>query len=157
MSSKRSVDRRDVLKGAAVTGAAALVPDSVATAAQVPAAPGSAAQRPAAAPTAAREADPAVEVEALTTDRPGGDFMVDVLKSLNIEYVASNPGSSFRGIHESIINYGGNQMPEFLTCCHEESSVAMAHGYFKAEGKTMAVLCHGTVGMKDAAVAVSTA
>jgi acetolactate synthase I/II/III large subunit len=154
MSSKRSVDRRDFLKGAAVTGAAALVPDSVATAAQAPAAPGAAAQRPAAAPTAAREADPAVEVEALTTDRPGGDFMVDVLKSLNIEYVASNPGSSFRGIHESIINYGGNQMPEFLTCCHEESSVAMAHAYFKAEGKPMAVLCHGTVGLQHAAMAI---
>jgi acetolactate synthase-1/2/3 large subunit len=154
MSSKRSVDRRDFLKGAAVTGAAALVPDSVATAAQTPAAPGAAAQRPAAAPTAAREADPAVEVEALTTDRPGGDFMVDVLKSLNIEYVASNPGSSFRGIHESIINYGGNQMPEFLTCCHEESSVAMAHAYFKVEGKPMAVLCHGTVGLQHAAMGI---
>jgi acetolactate synthase-1/2/3 large subunit len=154
MSSKRSVDRRDFLKGAAVTGAAALVPDSVAAAAQTPAAPGAAAQRPAAAPTAAREADPAVEVEALTTDRPGGDFMVDVLKSLNIEYVASNPGSSFRGIHESIINYGGNQMPEFLTCCHEESSVAMAHAYFKVEGKPMAVLCHGTVGLQHAAMGI---
>jgi acetolactate synthase I/II/III large subunit len=154
MSSKRSVDRRDFLKGAAVTGAAALVPDSVATAAQAPGAPGAAAQRPAAAPTAAREADPAVEVEALTTDRPGGDFMVDVLKSLNIEYVASNPGSSFRGIHESIINYGGNQMPEFLTCCHEESSVAMAHAYFKVEGKPMAVLCHGTVGLQHAAMGI---
>jgi acetolactate synthase I/II/III large subunit len=156
MSSKRSVDRRDFLKGAAVTGAAALVPDSVAAAAQAPspAAPGATAQRPAAAPTAAREADPSGEVEALTTDRPGGDFMVDVLKSLNIEYVASNPGSSFRGIHESIINYGGNQAPEFLTCCHEESSVAMAHAYFKVEGKPMAVLCHGTVGLQHAAMAI---
>jgi thiamine pyrophosphate-dependent acetolactate synthase large subunit-like protein len=80
--------------------------------------------------------------------------MVDVIKSLNIEYVASNPGSSFRGIHESIINYGGNTMPEFLTCCHEESSVAMAHAYFKVEGKPMAVLCHGTVGLQHAAMAI---
>ncbi|MGH9257309.1 MAG: thiamine pyrophosphate-binding protein, partial [Vicinamibacterales bacterium] len=155
MARNRSVDRRNFLKGAAVTGAAALVPDSVAAAAQA-ASPASAAQgpRPPAAPTAAREADPAVDVEALTTDRPGGDFMVDVLKSLNIEYVASNPGSSFRGIHESIINYGGNTMPEFLTCCHEESSVAMAHAYFKVEGKPMAVLCHGTVGLQHAAMAI---
>ena len=105
-------------------------------------------------PSAAREADPAVDVDALTTDRPGGDFMVDVLKSLNIDYIASNPGSSFRGIHESIINYGGNKMPEFLTCCHEESSVAMAHAYFKVEGKPMAVLCHGTVGLQHAAMAI---
>ena len=156
MSNKRSVDRRDFLKGAAVTGAAALVPDSVAAAAQASpqaAPPAGQAARPAAA-VAAREADPAPEGEALTTDRPGGDFMVDVLKSLNIEYVASNPGSSFRGIHESIINYGGNKMPEFLTCCHEESSVAMAHAYFKVEGKPMAVLCHGTVGLQHAAMAI---
>ncbi len=153
MARNRSVDRRNFLKGAAVTGAAALVPDSVASAAQAPS-PAAPAQRPAAALTAAREADPAVEVDALTTDRPGGDFMVDVLKSLNIEYVASNPGSSFRGIHESIINYGGNKMPEFLTCCHEESSVAMAHAYFKVEGKPMAVLCHGTVGLQHAAMGI---
>ena len=80
--------------------------------------------------------------------------MVDVIKSLDFEYVAANPGSSFRGIHESIVNYGGNTAPEFITCCHEESSVAMAHGYFKAEGKPMAVLCHGTVGMQHAAMAI---
>jgi acetolactate synthase-1/2/3 large subunit len=79
---------------------------------------------------------------------------VDVLKSLNFDYIASNPGSSFRGIHESIINYGSNKMPEFLTCCHEESSVAMAHAYFKVEGKPMAVLCHGTVGLQHAAMAI---
>src|SRR5687768_7670582 len=151
MSSKHSVDRRDFLKGAAVTGAAALVPGSVAAEPPQAAAP---AQSPGGAPIAGREADPAVDVEALTTDRPGGDFMVDVLKSLNIDYIASNPGSSFRGIHESIINYGNNEKPEFLTCLHEESSVAMAHAYFKVEGKPMAVLCHGTVGLQHAAMAI---
>jgi thiamine pyrophosphate-dependent acetolactate synthase large subunit-like protein len=158
MARKLAVDRRDFLKGAAVTGAAALVPGAMAAAAPQapsPATPASAAQGPrAAAAVAAREVDPVVEVEALTTDRPGGDFMVDVLKSLNLEYVASNPGSSFRGIHESIVNYGGNKMPEFITCCHEESSVAMAHAYFKVEGKPMAVLCHGTVGLQHAAMAI---
>jgi thiamine pyrophosphate-dependent acetolactate synthase large subunit-like protein len=151
MASKHSVDRRDFLKGAAVTGAAALVPGSVAAAPPQAAAP---TQSPGGAPIAGREADPAVDVEVLTTDRPGGDFMVDVLKSMNFDYVASNPGSSFRGIHESIINYGNNRAPEFLTCLHEESSVAMAHGYFKVEGKPMAVLCHGTVGLQHAAMAI---
>ena len=156
MAGTRSVDRRDFLKGAAVTGAAALVPDAVVGAVPQGAPPPAAAQasRPATAAVAAREADPVVEVEAITTDRPGGDFMVDILKSLNFEYIASNPGSSFRGIHESIVNYGNNQAPEFITCCHEESSVAMAHGYFKAEGKPMAVLCHGTVGLQHASMAI---
>ncbi len=145
MSQKLSVDRRGFLKSAAaVTAAAALVPG--ATTADV--------QPQGTAPTPPRESDPPANVEVLTTDRPGGDFMVDVIKSLDFEYVAANPGSSFRGIHESLVNYGGNAAPELITCCHEESSVAMAHGYFKAEGKPMAVLCHGTVGMQHAAMAI---
>jgi acetolactate synthase-1/2/3 large subunit len=93
-------------------------------------------------------------LEALTTDRTGSDFMVDVIKSLGIEFVCANPGSSFRGLHESVINYGGNKNPEFITCCHEESSVAMAHGYAKIEGKPLAVFAHGTVGIQHAAMAI---
>jgi thiamine pyrophosphate-dependent acetolactate synthase large subunit-like protein len=80
--------------------------------------------------------------------------MVDVLKSLDFEYVAANPGSSFRGLHESIVNYGGNAKPELLTCCHEESSVAMAHGYAKIEGRPMMVMAHGTVGLQHASMAI---
>jgi len=148
---KRSVDRRDFLKGAAVTSAAALVPGSVAAESPQATPP---AQTPATAPVPPRETDPAGDDETVTIDRPGGDFMVDVLKSLDFEYIASNPGSSFRGIHESIINYGNNSKPEFITCCHEESSVAIAQAYFKAEGKPMAVLCHGTVGLQHASMAI---
>ena len=80
--------------------------------------------------------------------------MIDVIKSLGIEYIAANPGSSFEGLHESIINYGGNRMPELLTCCHEESSVAMAHGYAKIEGKPMLALVHGNIGLQHASMAV---
>lgn len=80
--------------------------------------------------------------------------MVDVLKSLGFDYAAANPGSSFRGLHESLINYGGNTKPELLTCCHEESSVAMAHGYAKIAGKPMLVMAHGTVGLQHASMAV---
>src|SRR2546421_8280508 len=86
--------------------------------------------------------------------RPGSDFMVDVIKATGIEYIASNPASSFRSLHESIVNYGGNRKPEFLTCMHEESSVAMAHGYAKAAGKPMGVLVHGTVGLQHASMAL---
>jgi thiamine pyrophosphate-dependent acetolactate synthase large subunit-like protein len=150
MSDKPVLDRRDFLKTAAATSAAALTASHAAAAEPQQAAP----PAQATAPVAPREVDPSGSVEVLTTDRPGGDFMVDVIKTLNFEYIASNPGSSFRGIHESIINYGGNKAPEFITCCHEESAVAMAHGYFKAEGKPMAVLCHGTVGMQHAAMAI---
>ena len=87
-------------------------------------------------------------------DNPGSDFMVDTIRSLGINYIASNPGSSFRGLHESVINYGGNKNPEFITCLHEESAVAMGHGFAKAAGKPLAVACHGTVGLQHAAMAV---
>jgi thiamine pyrophosphate-dependent acetolactate synthase large subunit-like protein len=68
--------------------------------------------------------------------------------------MCSNPGSAFRGLQESIVNYGGNTRPEFITCCHEESAVAMAHGYFKVEGKPIGVLAHGTVGLQHASMAI---
>ena len=87
-------------------------------------------------------------------DRTGSDFMVDVIKSLGLEYIASNPGSSFRALQESIVNYGGNVAPEFITCCHEESAAAMAHGYAKIEGKPMGVLVHSDVGLQHASMAI---
>lgn len=86
--------------------------------------------------------------------RPASDYMVDVLRSLKIEYITTNPASSLRGLHESIINYGGNAAPQLLTVAHEEIGVAMAHGYFKACGKPMATMIHGAVGVQHAAMAV---
>jgi acetolactate synthase-1/2/3 large subunit len=149
---KRSLGRRGFLKQAAATGAVFV---GGAAARHADAAPQSApaAARPAAAAALPRESDPPA-VDVLTTDRPGGDFMVDVMKTLDFEFVAANPGSSFRGLHESLVNHGGNRAPEFITCCHEESSVAMAHGYFKVAGKPMAVLAHGTVGLQHASMAI---
>ena len=93
-------------------------------------------------------------VEVTGDVRCGADFMVDVFKTLDFEYLAANPGTSFRGLHESIINYGNNKDPEFLTCLHEESSVAMAHGYAKIEGKPMIIMAHGTVGLQHASMAI---
>ncbi len=147
---KDGIDRRKFLKGAAA-GAAALA-----------AIPASASSQPAEVSRAAtaqpmpKEPETAVpaELEVLTENRSGSDFMIDVLKSLGIEYVASNPGSSFRGLHESVINYGGNKNPEFITCCHEESAVAMAHGYSKIEGKPMAVFLHSDVGLQHGSMAI---
>ena len=150
-SNRGTVGRRRFLKGAAV-GAAALVARPTLSDAQT-----GPERQPAAAPSgrlAAAETSAPPKIDVYTTDKPGSDFMADVLKSLDFEYVAANPGSSFRGIHESLINYGGNTKPELLTCCHEESSVAMAHGYAKIEGKPMLVMAHGTVGLQHASMAV---
>ena len=87
-------------------------------------------------------------------DRPGSDFMVDVIKTLDLEYMSLNPGSSFRALHESLVNYGNNKAPELITCMHEEAAVAVAHGYSKAAGKPMGVAVHGTVGLQHATMAI---
>jgi acetolactate synthase-1/2/3 large subunit len=100
------------------------------------------------------ETDPPENVEVLTEGKAGSDFMVDVIKSLGFEYVASVTGSSFRALQESVTNYGGNRNPEFLTCCHEESSVAMGQGYAKIEGKPLCVFVHASVGLQHAAMAI---
>jgi acetolactate synthase I/II/III large subunit len=145
---KATVGRRNFLKGT-VGGAAALMAASHPAHAQQ-----EEEARSATAAVVAEERDPSPSVEVLTADHPGSDFMVDVLKALGFEYVFANPGSSFRGLHESVVNYGGNKNPEFITCCHEESSVAMAHGYSKIEGKPGLVFAHGTVGLQHASMAV---
>src|SRR5207247_9954171 len=132
--SRGNMERRNLLKNGMLAGAAAIVRPAAAAAQQAPGA--------------------ASEVEVLTTDTCGSDYMVDVIKSLGFEYVCANPGSSFRGLQESIINYGGNRSPEFITNCHEESSVAMGYGYFKAVGEMMDVLSHGTDGIKRSSMAI---
>ncbi|MDP9147927.1 MAG: thiamine pyrophosphate-binding protein [Acidobacteriota bacterium] len=147
---KNSVNRRDFLKNAA-TGAAILAASPV-TPAKPPVPERAVPAAVPISPEAELRALPSTEI--LTSERSGSDFMVDVIKSLGIDYVCANPGSSFRGLHESIINYGGNRNPEFITCCHEESSVAMAHGYAKIDGKPLLVMAHGTVGLQHAAMAV---
>ena len=144
------IPRRDFLRSAAA-GAAALAATPTLPAKQPVPERGST-QPPAVSPEA--EVGTPSPAEVLTADRTGSDFMVDVIKSLNIEYICSNPGSSFRGLHESIINYGGNKNPEFITCLHEESAVGMAHGYAKIEGKPLLVFAHGTIGLQHASMAV---
>ena len=149
------VNRRKFLTGTAVAATATAVKSSVADA--TGAAGAASARLPSALP-------PNAQTIAAETTTPqelpriggvaGSDFMVDVIKSLDIKYLPANCASSYRGIHESLINYGGNKMPEFLTCTHEESAVGMAHGYFKASGKPLMSLCHGTVGLQHAAMAI---
>ncbi len=142
--------RRGFLKGVVIAGGASIAVPTGAQA-QAPATPGTAPPT-AVARAAEREAPP--ELPRLTTERSGSDFMVDVCKTLSIDYMASCPGSTFRGLQESFINYGQNKSPEWLTCLHEEVSVGMAHGYAKVAGKPMAAMVHGTVGTQHAAMAI---
>jgi thiamine pyrophosphate-dependent acetolactate synthase large subunit-like protein len=166
-SKKLAVNRRGFLKGAATAAAgagAAALGTTVPVAADPVDRSGATAplgDAPAPAPTpeglqrdAGNVRPPAAPARAVI--RPASDLMVQVLKDMGIEYVAANPGSSFEGLQESVINYGQppNRMPEFITALHEESAVTMAHGYAKATGKPMCAFLHGTIGVQHGSMSI---
>jgi thiamine pyrophosphate-dependent acetolactate synthase large subunit-like protein len=142
------------LQGAAASAAgaaSALVGEGAAAQQATPAATRSVA-RPTEADGRADFVPPEPSTDARYIQHPASDHMVDVFKALDFEYAAVNPGSAFEGIHESLINHGGNRKPEILTVLHEEAGAAIAHGYAKAAGKPMMTLMHGTVGLLHASM-----
>jgi acetolactate synthase-1/2/3 large subunit len=150
--------RRNFLKGAGLVGAAAATAAAPPVAANAfPAAPQDRLQerlkaalpgpRQIAAETTAPDNDPVNQTSS------GGDYMVDVLNSLGIEYLAINCASSYRGLHEAVINHGGNK-PEIITCVHEDIAAHIGQGYAKMEGKPMAMACHGVVGLQHATMGI---
>jgi thiamine pyrophosphate-dependent acetolactate synthase large subunit-like protein len=84
----------------------------------------------------------------------GSDVIAETLRALDIPYIALNPGASYRGLHDSLVNYLGNAAPQMLLCLHEESAVAIAHGYAKVTGKAMAAAVHSNVGLMHASMAI---
>jgi acetolactate synthase-1/2/3 large subunit len=156
---KAKVGRRRFLKGAGAAGAAALAVPGVVQAAgaalpeaapeEAPLSPEQASQR-----LAAETAPLDEESSPLTVTDPGSDFMVDVMKTLDFEYIISNPGSSFRGLHESFVNYGGNRSPEWLTCTHEQAAVNIANGYYAVAGKPMAMITFAPSGLQHAVMGI---
>ena len=84
----------------------------------------------------------------------GSDVAAEMLRRLDIEYISLNPGASYRGFHDSLVNYLGNRSPQILLCLHEDNSVAIAHGYAKATGKAMAVAIHANVGLMHALLGI---
>ena len=144
--------RRNFLKGAGLMGAAAAVTPPIAANA-IPAGPPEKLKaavpgpRQIAAETMPPAGDPVNQASS------GGDFMTDVLNSLGIEYLAINCASSYRGLHEAVINHGGNK-PEIITCVHEDVAVHMAQGYAKIENKPIAMAGHGVVGLQHATMAM---
>lgn len=113
-------------------------------------------------PVPATEAQAAADIAVL--DRPvpagvnaagfGSDVIADALRATGIPYIALNPGASYRGLHDSLVNYLGNEKPQMLLCLHEEAAVAIAHGYAKVTGKAMAAAVHSNVGLMHATMAV---
>jgi thiamine pyrophosphate-dependent acetolactate synthase large subunit-like protein len=84
----------------------------------------------------------------------GSDPIADLIRALDIEFIALTPGASFRGLHDSLVNHIGNSKPELLLCIHEEHAVALAHGYARVTGKPLAVALHSNVGLMHATMAI---
>ncbi len=84
----------------------------------------------------------------------GSDLMVEVLRELGIKYIALNPGASYRGLHDSIVNFEPGKGPEMIMCTHEEIAVALANGYARATGEIMATGLHNIVGLQHACMAI---
>ena len=77
----------------------------------------------------------------------GSDIAAQMLRRFNIPYISLNPGASYRGFHDSLVNHLGNENPGIILCLHEDHSVAIAHGYAKATGEPMACVLHSNVGL----------
>jgi thiamine pyrophosphate-dependent acetolactate synthase large subunit-like protein len=84
----------------------------------------------------------------------GSDYLAEILRAIGVEYVTLVPGASFRGLHDSLVNHLGNTQPAMLLALHEETAVAMAHGYAKVTGKPLAVILHSNVGVMHATMAI---
>jgi thiamine pyrophosphate-dependent acetolactate synthase large subunit-like protein len=84
----------------------------------------------------------------------GSDALAELLSRLGLRYIALVPGSSYRGLHDSLVNYNGNRDPQLLVCLHEEHAVAIAHGYAKVTGRPLAVAIHSNVGLMHASMAI---
>lgn len=151
------VTRRAFLGSSATAGAASLLGGANAAQDASPVPAGGVPEAPS-SQQLARDAGGAIPpaLPRRAVNRPGSDLMVQVLKDLGLEYVVANPASSFEGIQESLINYSEspNHQPEFITALHEESAVDMAHGYAKAEGRPIAVMIHGSIGLMHASMAI---
>jgi thiamine pyrophosphate-dependent acetolactate synthase large subunit-like protein len=115
---------------------------------------------PQSATARANDADPAVA----GLERPtptganaagfGSDVIADALRSLDVPYIALTPGASYRGLHDSIVNYLGNSKPQMLLCLHEEAAVAIAQGWAKVTGKAMVTAVHSNVGLLHSSMAI---
>jgi thiamine pyrophosphate-dependent acetolactate synthase large subunit-like protein len=84
----------------------------------------------------------------------GSDRVALALREIATEYIALIPGSSFRGLHDSLVNLLGNRAPQLILCLHEEHAVAIAHAYAKIRERPMAVALHSNVGLMHATMAV---
>ena len=84
----------------------------------------------------------------------GSDVIAQSIRETNVPYITINPGASFRGLHDSIVNYLGNESPKIILCLHEEHAVSIAHGYAKVAEKPLATILHSNVGLMHGSMSI---
>lgn len=84
----------------------------------------------------------------------GSDVFALALRNLGLKYISLNPGASYRGLHDSLVNFLGNESPQLVLCLHEEHAIAVAHAYAKVTGEPMAVALHSNVGLMHASMGI---
>ena len=105
---------------------------------------------------------PMSKLEDIESPVPGGnaqmewvsDVMAEMIRRLDLKYVAMNPGASYRGLHDSLVNYLGNRNPQMLLTLHEEHAVSIAHGYARVTEQPMGCLLHSNVGLMHGLMAI---
>ena len=154
------IDRRAFLGGIGAAGAAGAASAAAAATSPAPAEalpttlpPISQTEASRIAALEAAQTQPAATVDSLHVANPGSDYMVDVLLALGYTTVAATPGTTFRGLQESCINYAQGKL-NWISTAHEEISGSFAHGYAKIAGKPMAIMVHNTVGLQHASMSL---
>src|ERR1700749_3906385 len=82
------------------------------------------------------------------------DAFAEQLRRLDLPHLSLNPGASFRGLPDSVVNHLEGERPDLVLCLHEEHAVAVAHGYAKVTERPMAVALHTNVGLMHATMAL---
>ena len=81
------------------------------------------------------------------------DVIADLIRNFKFPYITLNPGASYRGLHDSLVNHNNNE-PPMLVSQHEKIAVQIAHGYAKACGEPLCVIVHNVVGLLHAAMGI---
>lgn len=86
----------------------------------------------------------------------GSDLIAEAIRATGFRFAAVNPGASYRGLHDSIVNHPPGRI-DLLTVLHDEHAVAVAHGWTKVTGEPALAMLHSNVGLLHAAMAIHNA
>ena len=84
------------------------------------------------------------------------EALLATLKARGIDYLLANPGTDFAPIIEGLARApsAGLPVPTPVAVTHEAAAIAMAHGYWLASGRPLALMVHVNVGLANTLMGV---